>query len=204
MGGVVKLYRLIITALLTTLLHHPLLAADSRIEAERSNSATIVNPLREALGDTAYDEAISSGRYSYIGNVKCRMCHKDFVEGRKADPHDHAFSTLIQARDAVNPRCLACHSTGHGTPTGFVSVPETPRLMNVQCEGCHGPGSEHIRRMGKGGFLAGPDHPEILKRMCLSCHNERWNRAFSNFDEAYKSYKQAKPEASTVSTTQTP
>lgn len=185
--------RRVLVLFLVALSSMPAFAQGERIVAERNDSSPVTIPLREALGDGAFKEAMESGRYSYAGNLKCRMCHKSFFQGRKGDAHDHAFEKIIEARDAQNPRCLACHTTGYGVKGGFTSFQETPRLMNVQCEGCHGPGSEHIRRMGKGGFLAGPDRPEILKKMCLSCHNARWNRSFSHFDEAYQSYKMAAP-----------
>ncbi len=98
-----------------------------------------------------------------------------------------------QAGHGESEQCLGCHTTGYGIRGGFTSPIFTPRLANVQCEGCHGPGSEHIRRNAKGGFLAGTDRPEILKKMCLSCHSDRWNKSFDNFEEAYNSYKTAKP-----------
>lgn len=193
-GGAMKLHHAIAMLLLIGG-GLPALAADPRVAQERADTSEVVQPLREALGAEAYEAAMASGRYTYVGNTKCRMCHKAFVEGRKNDVHDHAYSTLVEARDATSPRCLACHSTGAGVPSGFTSIQETPRLMHVQCEGCHGPASEHMRRFSKGGFLAGPDRPEILKKMCLACHNGRWNRAFTDFDSAFLSYKQAKPAA---------
>jgi len=194
------LLRYAIALSLFSILSTSVFAQDDRIVAERKDASPVTIPLREALGDAAFKEAMESGRYFYAGNLKCRLCHRSFFEGRKKDAHDHAFEKIIEARDAESPRCLGCHTTGFGVNGGFTSLLETPRLMNVQCEGCHGPGSEHIRLVGKGGFLAGPDRPEILKRMCLSCHNERWNRTFTHFDSAYESYKKAKPSETAPST----
>jgi hypothetical protein len=171
----------------------PLSAEEARIAEEIVSPFPEVVPLREAVGEKALSEALASGRYTYAGNAKCRLCHRDFFIGRKQDAHDHAFEKLIGTEHQDNSRCLACHTTGHGVKGGFTSLEESPRLMNVQCEGCHGPGSEHIRRNARGGFLAGTDHPEILKKMCLACHSGRWNRAFTNFHDAYQSYKTAKP-----------
>lgn len=171
----------------------PVFAGEARIAEEVVDPHQPIIPLKEAVGEKALGDALASGRYTYAGNAKCRLCHRDFFLGRKQDAHDHAFEKLIGTEYQDNGRCLACHTTGHGVPGGFSSLEKTPRLMNVQCEGCHGPGSEHIRHNARGGFLAGSDRPEVLQKMCLSCHTDRWNRAFSNFHDAYESYKSPKP-----------
>ncbi len=175
------------------LLLQPVSAEEVRIAEEVVDPDPQIIPLREAIGEQALSDAMATGRYNYVGNAKCRLCHRDFFLGRKQDGHDHAFEKLIGTEHEDNSRCLACHTTGHGVKGGFTSLAQTPRLMNVQCEGCHGPGGEHIRRNAAGGFLAGSDQPEVLQKMCLSCHNGRWNRAFSDFHKAYDSYKSARP-----------
>ncbi|HFC54453.1 MAG TPA: hypothetical protein ENJ43_08485 [Gammaproteobacteria bacterium] len=164
---------------------------------------------------------MKSGKYRYVGNTKCRLCHREFFVGRKKDPHIYAFERLLATKHNKNSRCLGCHTTGFGVESGFVSFEQTPKLVGVQCEGCHGPGSEHVRlhadegggfgipvlngggaKKGgkkeiKGGFLAGADRPKMIKRMCLSCHTKRWGRSFQRtrrgFQEAYDSYKTPLP-----------
>jgi hypothetical protein len=161
-------------------------------------------PLKRAMGAKAYNDAINSGDYNYVGNSKCRLCHTNFFIAIKNDPHDHAMESLVSSENEKNPHCLRCHSTGHGTPTGFVDMEKTPRLANVQCEGCHGPGNVHIalaqdktknetKRFTGGGFLAGDGTTEVLKNICASCHTERWNRSYHDFNKAYNSYKKADP-----------
>lgn len=162
-------------------------------------------PLKSALGDKAYNDAIGSGKYRYVGNSKCRLCHRKFFIGRKSDPHDSAMDSLITTGYESNSRCLTCHSTGHGVETGFESLTRTPRLSNVQCEGCHGPGNIHIKiakekvrkrvPFTEGGFLAGTDSPIILKNMCISCHTKRWDKSYHNLDKSYDSYKSANPKS---------
>lgn len=168
-------------------------AADERVQNELQVSGEVVPPLRKALGDKAYAEAMASGEYRYIGNLKCRLCHRDFFVGRKQDVHESAYRNLLTERYIDNPRCLSCHTTGHGNPGGFTSMEKTPHLADVQCEGCHGPGSKHLQRNAAGGFLAGKDNTEMLKKMCLACHTARWNKSFTNLDAAYEKYKTAKP-----------
>lgn len=170
-------------------------AQDARIEAQLRAPEPPVIPLKQVLGEQVFNEAMASGKYSFATNFKCRLCHRDFFLGRKQDVHDHAFAKLRESGHGEEEQCLGCHTTGFGVNGGFKSPTLSPQLANVQCEGCHGPGSEHIRRNARGGFLAGTDRPDRLKQMCLSCHNERWGRAFDDFDAAYNSYKTAKPGA---------
>lgn len=178
-----------------------------------TDNKEIIPPLQQALGTEAFNKAMDSRQYSYAGNAKCRLCHRDFFLGRKGDVHDHAYENLVAAapEHAENPRCLSCHTTGHGVKSGFQDMKRTPRLANVQCEGCHGPGSVHINReVAKmpagglvqidnsskdvaGGFLAGTDNPAVLKKMCLSCHTDRWGDGSNNLDSDYNSYRTAKP-----------
>lgn len=172
----------------------PLYAADARIQAELNSPESIIIPLVNTLGQAIYDEAMASGKYRYVGNTKCRLCHRDFFLGRKKDHHDYALEKIIKEGYDSNPRCLVCHSTGFGIETGFTSMKETPRLANVQCEGCHGPGNIHVGIRDTGGFLVGTDRPDRIKKMCKSCHTERWNRSYVDFETAYKKYRNATPE----------
>ena len=175
----------------------PLGAGDARVK-EEMNSPGPVNVLKEALGEKVYDEAMASEEYRYVGNLKCRLCHREFFLGRKKDPHDYAMEDLVEQGYEDKPRCLACHTTGYGVPTGFTNIEDTPRLVNVQCEGCHGPGNVHIqiakRKKTGGGFLAGADNPGRVKNMCRSCHTERWNRSYDDLESAYVKYRHAIPE----------
>ncbi|MEN8170239.1 MAG: cytochrome c family protein [Pseudomonadota bacterium] len=155
-----------------------------------------MNPLKEALGKKVYDEAMASGKYRYIGPRSCRVCHRDFYNGRKKnDRHFHTFKKVVDAGYARQPKCLACHTTGYGVPTGFKDEKKTPQLSGVDCEGCHGPGNVHMRLNDGGGFLAGVDNPDRIERMCKACHTKRWNRSFTKkeFRKAYEGYITAKP-----------
>lgn len=187
--GAISVFLLLCVALLGNVVS----AADGRVQHELQSSGEVVPPLRKVLGDKAYAEAMASGEYRYIGNLKCRLCHRDFFVGRKQDVHESAYRNLHAEPNIDNPRCLNCHTTGYGTPGGFASMEKTPHLANVQCEGCHGPGSKHLRLNAAGGFLAGKDNPQLLRKMCLACHTARWNKSFINLDAAYEKYKMARP-----------
>jgi len=63
----------------------------------------------------------------------------------------------------LDPECVGCHVVGLKYESGFVSVQETGDLKDVGCEACHGPGSEHIKSLGKA-ETTGP------KQECVECH----------------------------------
>ena len=193
----IKAFRHLLLLLIGIAVASPFAAGDTRVQ-EEINSPGPVNVLKEALGETVYSEAMASGDYRYVGNLKCRLCHREFFLGRKKDPHDYAMEALVEHGYEDKPRCLACHSTGYMVPTGFTNLEDTPRLANVQCEGCHGPGNVHIkiakRKKTGGGFLAGADNPDRVKKMCQNCHTDRWNRSYDDLESAYVKYRHAIPE----------
>jgi hypothetical protein len=170
-------------------------AEDARIAQELADRSPVVNPLREALGKKLYDESMASGSYRYIGPRSCRVCHRDFYNGRKEDRHFHTFKKIVDAGYASEPKCLGCHATGYGVPTGFTDEKRTAQLAGIECEGCHGPGNVHMRRNDGGGFLAGVDNPDRIERMCKACHTGRWSKAFpmKDFRQVYDGYITAKP-----------
>ena len=85
-----------------------------------------------------------------------------------------------------DPECIACHVVGWNTTEllpyrgGFLSEQETPRLINVGCESCHGPGENHVRaESGSNEVLQAslrrairlPVEGGAAKRECLTCHD---------------------------------
>lgn len=117
---------------------------------------------------------------AYVGESRCKACHNIpktglFHDDWAATAHARAFDALTED-ERRNPQCLECHTTGYGAPGGFVSLAETPKMANVQCESCHGPGAEHlasaIRNMRNPAAVVPP--PTVPDEMnCRGCHNER-------------------------------
>ncbi len=138
----------------------------------------------------------------HIGADGCKKCHFKQQSSWKKTPMAKTFESLKpdvaaakktaggldpKADYTKDPKCLKCHTTGYGTPTGYPTPPAagavcTPEEdaraklnQGITCEACHGPGS-----------LYGPykkDHPdfkfaEIAKlgavmptaESCLPCH----------------------------------
>jgi hypothetical protein len=96
----------------------------------------------------------------YIGAAKCKMCHKVEFTSWSEMAHAKAFDVL-KPEEQGNAECLKCHATG-----GSAEMP------GVQCEACHGPGSEYksmkVMKDPAASKAAGLITPDEAK--CRSCH----------------------------------
>jgi len=103
----------------------------------------------------------SAAQPSYVGAKKCRACHlKQYTTWEKTTmatsfqvlkagvkASEKKAAGLDPAADyTADAKCLACHTTGYLQPGGFKSLAATPDLVGVQCESCHGPGSEYLAK----------------------------------------------------------
>ena len=119
-------------------------------------------------------------------------CHEESYRVWKKSPHSRAFATLQNANPPRNfdPECISCHTVGWN-PTkffpyqsGYLSEKETPKLINVGCEDCHGPGQLHVRAENHGTQAQQVAarkavritkeemaDPNSRKQNCWSCHD---------------------------------
>ena len=128
----------------------------------------------------------------FVGTDACKSCHEESYKVWKKSVHSQAFATLKKADPPRNfdPECISCHTVGwHPTKFfpyegGFKSEQETPKLMNVGCEDCHGPGEKHIRAENAGAKAEQEAlrkamaiskeeaaNPNSKKQNCFSCHD---------------------------------
>jgi YVTN family beta-propeller protein len=132
--------------------------------------------LREAGGraETADDDP------HVVGVMVCASCHRGERMGYVASKWrltDHAEAYAILGTEAAwemaalvgvdgDPRrsetCLQCHATGGGVPP----------TRGVQCESCHGPGSDHAARAAAGNPIASHAVGLTLptRATCEQCH----------------------------------
>jgi len=104
--------------------------------------------------------SVAAAPPSYVGAKKCRACHIKQFQSWEKTKMAHAFELLRPGAAAAakkkanlepqkdythDQKCVGCHTTGFGQPGGFVSLEQTPGLVGVQCESCHGPGSEYLK-----------------------------------------------------------
>ena len=133
----------------------------------------------------------------YVGAKKCRGCHLKQFQTWETTKMARSFELLragvaadAKKKAGLDPpkdythdeKCLGCHTTGYGKPGGFISFEKTPDLVGVQCESCHGPGSEYLKEGGM--TLRNKEYrrEELVKlglvvpkaETCTSlCHNEK-------------------------------
>jgi RecJ-like exonuclease len=111
--------------------------------------------------------AAPAAKHTYVGASKCMMCHKkDNVYPTWLDSqHAKAWDSL-KTEDQKNEKCVACHSTGKNAAGEL--------LTGVQCEACHGPGSDYMKmsimKDKKLAVEAGLIIPD--EKVCKKCHNE--------------------------------
>ncbi len=128
--------------------------------------------------------SLSAGeaKHSYIGAAKCKMCHLKQYKAWGETKHAKAFAALKEA-EAKDAKCVKCHVTGYGKGGYAVGGSKDPDLANVQCEVCHGPGSDYKtaavmkdKEKSKAAGLIVPD-----EKVCVGCHNKE-SQNFKEFN----------------------
>jgi len=119
----------------------------------------------------AYPRTLGSDKERYLGERSCMACHDEAWQTYLTSSHRTAFSTLRAKGQSNEPECLSCHTTGYMYKNGYSESSRTS-LQNVQCEACHGYGSQHAR---DGKWVA------QAKDSCVICHDQENS---PNFDYA--------------------
>jgi hypothetical protein len=93
----------------------------------------------------------------YVGSERCGDCHAHAYNVWAKSRHAHAYDTLVNDKNPslrqFDGECVVCHTVGFKYNTGYYDPPRgataaqiakhNKKLLNVGCENCHGPGSEH-------------------------------------------------------------
>lgn len=150
----------------------------------------------------------SSGR-EFVGTEKCGECHTTAFDIWKKTGHALATDHLINPPERgdiprhFDPECLSCHTTGWNPQeyfpyrTGYLSVEETPHMMQNGCENCHGPGAAHVAAQEDTASTQ-----ELLKKLqeemrlpldrardkCMECHDLDNSPEFHHGDHAFEEY----------------
>jgi hypothetical protein len=114
---------------------------------------------------------------TYVGTATCSSCHPSATKVWSGTGHAQAFSTLVQAEADADPNCIGCHTVGFGTPSGYRREFKAAKLVDVGCESCHGPGSQHLAERSAGSDVL--FHFRKLGRGdCQKCHHGEFSRPF--------------------------
>lgn len=130
----------------------------------------------------APEEAPPAGQ-TYTGSKKCSACHFEQYLTWKKTKHASAFEVLT-AKYETDQKCLKCHTTGLGEPTGYKDLATTKDLAGVTCETCHGPGSIHdevatkyvnVKKLSpeQEKEVRGTIWKLLPKNVCVECHNQQ-------------------------------
>jgi hypothetical protein len=116
----------------------------------------------KAAADAA--KAVQGGSADhYLGGEVCARCHAAEAAHWKTTKHARAWQTLVTAKKDTDPSCVSCHVVGVGQPGGYKDQAATANMVNVQCESCHGMGSQHDA------LKSSPRR--ITEQTCKVCHN---------------------------------
>jgi mono/diheme cytochrome c family protein len=119
-----------------------------------------------ATWNPATAQSIGAGAPVYISSQACAQCHTEQYFKFVNSKHARASDSLVLDKMDFDASCLQCHATGG-------KGEELPKLASVQCEQCHGPGSQHAFKPAKG-----YGRVNDLKSACLSCHTSQASPGF--------------------------
>ena len=149
------------------------------------------------------NSAMDGGAVSkYVGTKLCGMCHKTEAAGKQFviwenSKHAQAYITLttpeadrIAKEKGFNTKaveteaCLKCHATGYNVDASLLTD-KFNISDGVQCETCHGAGSEYkskkIMEDRKAAVDKGLIIHDNIETLCVKCHNEN-SPAFKGFN----------------------
>jgi len=183
-------------------------------DSRYNNSATITEMMQiyqQQLRETGFAglgiRPIPNERLETLGKFEgspsCADCHETAYNVWRKSRHSKAWDSLTDTAlppRNFDPECIACHVVGWNATEllpyqgGFLSEKETPKLISVGCEACHGPGEKHIRaEMGTNEALQEslrkairlPIASGAAKKHCLTCHDGD-NSPHFDFDSYWK------------------
>jgi len=114
---------------------------------------------------------------SFVGSLRCAPCHKTAADAWAKSAHARGFATLCDRQADADPKCIGCHTTGFGAPSGYRRQFGREKLVDVGCESCHGPGSLHVRQR-EGDKTVSFTYRPLDAGDCKKCHYGEFSRPF--------------------------
>lgn len=156
----------------------------------------------ESSNDIEVSEYAPTSSPAYVGEARCAVCHSGGSGGTQhttweETAHADAWETLQESGGAAS-FCEGCHTVGlNGFGVNLTAMDagwdevRIEKFQNVQCESCHGPGSEHAESGDPSKITVNYE-----AATCGSCHtgahhptfDEEWELSPHNFDPATSSF----------------
>jgi len=121
---------------------------------------------------TGHSMMFSNGIDGYLGShysASCLPCHTVGYDTTPSATNDNGFYSVMQQTGWVFPKVLS--------PTNFAymqaAYPTLANLANIQCENCHGPGSEHAYALGDTNLIT----KTVYSGDCNQCHDSPPNES---------------------------
>jgi hypothetical protein len=116
------------------------------------------------------EKAAQGSPEHYLGSEVCARCHSAESTQWQTTAHAKAWQTLVDVKRDQAKECIGCHVVGYNQPGGFKDLATTKTMANVQCESCHGMGSQHDA------------YPTVQRRVteqtCRICHTKETSPGF--------------------------
>lgn len=167
--------------------------------------ARAVTPLMVVLIMSAVN---SYAAPKFVGVDGCR-CHQSEISDWGRSKHAKAFELLepgkritAKKKAGLDPdqdytkdtKCQKCHTTGYKEEGGFQDLASTPNMTGIQCEMCHGAGSEfrnlHKEKTTKftveEAKALGQTFGSMDVSVCKKCHEHKDTPFRPEVDDKYK------------------
>ncbi|MGD8305282.1 MAG: cytochrome c family protein [Ignavibacteria bacterium] len=159
---------------------------------------------------------LAQDNHSYVGVEVCGKCHKSEKQGQQLSiwqdsKHSKAYETLkTEKADQIASEkgyttkaietedCLKCHAVGYNLDASLLDK-KFKVEDGVQCESCHGPGSDYksrkIMKDREQSVANGLIVYENTEDFCTNCHNEE-SPTFVKFvfEEMWEKIKHSIPQ----------
>ncbi|MBI4879298.1 MAG: hypothetical protein HY812_06515 [Planctomycetes bacterium] len=158
---------------------------DGKEHLDDPDMTAYVRDYRRSLADLYADTAAPSDpaikptteRASYTRVETCERCHRPQTEFWRQTGHADAWETMLALDAQYDLDCIICHTLGYMAPGGFDRPDRVSGCEDVQCENCHGPGSQHlidVNFLKQGKIVVEPG-----KMPCEKCHSQEHSPDFN-------------------------
>ncbi len=126
----------------------------------------------------------TAGQAHVVTDQACAKCHQQQYDFWHDTKHGHAWQTMIEYDAQYDLDCIVCHTVGYMQPGGFDRPDRVAQILegrdlnfeNVQCENCHGMGSNHAENFGFLDESAITAHSSMMG--CERCHDRHHSPSF--------------------------